>query len=316
MRRLWLFALLSSAIFWSGCAALRPGASSAVPRAAWAQRAAVLQQAGEWSMDGRVAVAFGTQGWQATLDWRQHGKDSEVHLAGPLGIGAKVLRLSPAGLSIGGDPPGAAGLQQLQERLGFDLPLAKLRYWLLGVPDPAAAFRRSCAILRIAPAHLTQAGWYVDYDRYAAVGDDRLPAHMVLRRGRGAGAHRRRSLGAGPHERHSAAHWPAPGKAQFIPAHSRPAYRRVSRTADLFSVRRFVRRIALRTCAPTASFGATTVPAGVAEEEDLCVRAARALQRAAGCRLGADIDVLKRIPMGAGLGGGSSDAATYPGRAE
>jgi len=49
---------------------------------------------------------------------------------------------------------------------------------------------------------------------------------------------------------------------------------------------------------------------GVSSEEDLCVRAARTLQAASGCALGATIDVVKRIPMGAGLGGGSSDAAT------
>lgn len=49
---------------------------------------------------------------------------------------------------------------------------------------------------------------------------------------------------------------------------------------------------------------------GVAEDQDLCVRAARLLQDETGCKLGVDIAVEKRIPMGGGLGGGSSDAAT------
>ena len=49
---------------------------------------------------------------------------------------------------------------------------------------------------------------------------------------------------------------------------------------------------------------------GVAEEQDLCVRAARLLQSETGCRLGVDITLEKHIPMGGGLGGGSSDAAT------
>ena len=45
-------------------------------------------------------------------------------------------------------------------------------------------------------------------------------------------------------------------------------------------------------------------------EKDLCVRAARALQSATGMRLGAEIHLEKRIPSQAGMGGGSSDAAT------
>ena len=49
---------------------------------------------------------------------------------------------------------------------------------------------------------------------------------------------------------------------------------------------------------------------GVPEDGDIAWRAARLLKRETGFALGAEIEVRKRLPMGGGLGGGSSDAAT------
>lgn len=49
---------------------------------------------------------------------------------------------------------------------------------------------------------------------------------------------------------------------------------------------------------------------GVDHDSNLIVRAARLLQTHSACTLGADIKLIKRLPMGGGIGGGSSDAAT------
>ncbi|KJD20587.1 kinase [Vreelandella aquamarina] len=54
----------------------------------------------------------------------------------------------------------------------------------------------------------------------------------------------------------------------------------------------------------------TTSMDGVAHDDNLIVRAAKRLQQASGTHLGASISIEKHLPMGGGLGGGSSNAAT------
>lgn len=106
-----------------------------------------------------------------------------------------------------------------------------------------------------------------------------------------------------------ASEWPAPAKLNLF-------LHVVGRRPDgyhlLQTVFRFVECADYLRFAPRADGEivlATPTP-GVAEEADLTVRAARLLQAHTGCRQGASITLRKHLPMGGGLGGGSSDAAT------
>jgi outer membrane lipoprotein LolB len=176
MRRVMLLVFFSAL---AGCVTTRPVPPA--PASPWDPRVIELQRAESWQLDGRAAVAFGTQGWQAALHWRQSGMFAEVNLSGPLGIGALVLKQGPDGLSLNGAPPSDAVLAQLQEKLGFALPLDNLQYWLLGIPNPAAAYELSRNEQDRAKM-LNQAGWNIVYDRYMPVKGDLLPARLVLSR--------------------------------------------------------------------------------------------------------------------------------------
>jgi len=103
--------------------------------------------------------------------------------------------------------------------------------------------------------------------------------------------------------------WPAPAKLNLF-------LHVVGRRADgyhlLQTLFRFVDHGDVLRFAPRSGGDivlATPLP-GVPPESDLTVRAARLLQAETGCREGVTISLDKRLPMGGGLGGGSSDAAT------
>ncbi|MBK1716341.1 4-(cytidine 5'-diphospho)-2-C-methyl-D-erythritol kinase [Thiocystis violacea] len=103
--------------------------------------------------------------------------------------------------------------------------------------------------------------------------------------------------------------WPAPAKLNLM---LRVVGRRADGYHELQTVFQFIDRCD-RLWFDVRDDGLIRRPApveGVEERDDLTVRAARALQRATGCRSGVDIRCEKNLPMGGGLGGGSSDAAT------
>ena len=103
--------------------------------------------------------------------------------------------------------------------------------------------------------------------------------------------------------------WPAPAKLNlFLHVIGRRAdgyhlLQSVFRLIDLADTLRFAPRA-------DGEVRRGAGPEGVPEDEDLVVRAGRLLKAETGCAAGATISIEKRIPMGAGLGGGSSDAAT------
>ncbi|MBE0613347.1 MAG: 4-(cytidine 5'-diphospho)-2-C-methyl-D-erythritol kinase [Burkholderiales bacterium] len=103
--------------------------------------------------------------------------------------------------------------------------------------------------------------------------------------------------------------WPAPAKLNlFLHVTGRRAdgyhsLQTAFRLIDLADILRFEPRVDDRVTLKR-------LLAGVPPEQELCVRAACLLREATGHKAGVCIDLEKRIPMGGGLGGGSSDAAT------
>jgi len=103
--------------------------------------------------------------------------------------------------------------------------------------------------------------------------------------------------------------WPAPAKVNLflhVTGRRPDGYHEIQ---TLFQLLDWGDEISIQTTAD-AGIRRERADYPVEENEDLVIRAARLLQQAAACRQGAVIGVDKRIPLGSGLGGGSSDAAT------
>ena len=218
----------------------------------------------------------------------------QLALDGPLGVGGARVTMDGTALSVvnahGERLDSDAARAELKTRLGFDVPLASLRYWILGVPDPASPADEVVDVEKRLTS-LQQGGWQIEYADYVVVQGEWLPGRMTLQARGCAGATDRRSLGivsaADSDSTGSSLEslWPAPAKLNlFLHVTGRRAGR-LSRPADALSAHRSVRQHRRHACDRRAD-RARRRARGRRARGGLVVRAARALQAASGTALG------------------------------
>ncbi|HEU5136624.1 MAG TPA: lipoprotein insertase outer membrane protein LolB [Steroidobacteraceae bacterium] len=184
-----------AALVWPGMAALMlsAGCRSLPPtaeigpgaNAPWPEQRAALEKLDRYGLNGRVAVAAQGQGFSAALRYQQQPRGSNLALDGPLGIGGLRVGLEGEDITIetsrGEKLDGEAARGELERRLGFQLPLTEMRWWLLGIPAPGeASINQDVASGEI--RDFTQNGWRVSINSRAAGLGFALPQRLTAER--------------------------------------------------------------------------------------------------------------------------------------
>jgi len=137
-----------------------------------------------FAFNGRVAFRHGDQRESAGVRWVHHATEDEILLLAPLGqTVARIHRdMQEASLDTTDKHYTSQSMEDLmQQVLGWQLPLAGLRYWVTALPAPEGDFK----VERDANGQLktlSQQGWEISYSRYAADTADALPLRMKLQR--------------------------------------------------------------------------------------------------------------------------------------
>lgn len=157
----------------SGCASLAPP-RDAMPRAA------------PFEMLGRVLVNSQGRAFTANVRWLHAADADEIWLMTPTGQAlAHLIENAEGAVITAADQTQyrASKVEALTQRaLGWELPVSRLQYWVRGTPAPAAD---SPAVIGERDAagrirQMTQDGWKLSYEHYAASQYEGLPRRLEL----------------------------------------------------------------------------------------------------------------------------------------
>lgn len=170
----WFFLLC--AMLLAGCASVPPAHQSVVRP----ERAGQIP----FALTGRIAIKHDGQRSSATVRWAHQAAEDEILLMAPLGQTVARIRRDAQGvvLDASGKHYIAQDTEELtQQVLGWHLPLAGLRYWVLALPATGSEAGIEHDVNgQVSVMH--QDGWEIRYTRYATPASDSLPLRMTLQR--------------------------------------------------------------------------------------------------------------------------------------
>ena len=147
-----------------------------------------LQDLDRWQARGRLGVSGPEAGGSGSFQWQQQGDRADVQIRGPIGVGSVRLQLKGEGAKPqlkletgdGHTLESDAAWNELESRLGAEVPAGNLRYWMLGLAAPG---EHQWHEGNDGGTTLEQGGWRIDYQRYSTEPGARVPVKLQATNG-------------------------------------------------------------------------------------------------------------------------------------
>ena len=148
----------------------------------WENRQNVLVGVDEWEFAGRIGVSAGDEGFNGQLRWRQDGVVFRARINGPLGVGTVFINGDRRKITVTDRNGAVTELHdaevELRQMYGWTIPVTSLRFWALGIPDPASPaeteFGEDGQLSK-----LRQQNWEVDITQYREGGGQLMPRRLT-----------------------------------------------------------------------------------------------------------------------------------------
>jgi outer membrane lipoprotein LolB len=166
----------------SGCATTTRPSVDLPELTTWELRQEVLAATSDWKFRGRIGVKAGGEGFNGKFNWAQSGDDFYATVSGPLGVGTVKIEGDDNKVTLT-DKDGVPTVlvnpeAELYYRYGWTIPIASLRYWALGIPDPSS---QSATVVDDLGqlVSLEQSGWAVNISRYRESAGQQMPRTLT-----------------------------------------------------------------------------------------------------------------------------------------